>query len=136
MPFDRSFGIVCVACEVSSEVALCQQAVAASLRNRVRAKRFEPTIAGVVMERYQFSETLPDAADNANLERVMNMSERAPEIVSASAAYDRVMQDPTYDPSNGATHFFADGIPTPSWALPPAQLAVKIGRVNFFKGVL
>ena len=135
MPFDRAFGIVCVACEASSESALCQQAVAASLRNRVKAGRWEPTIAGVVMQRYQYSEFLPDAGDNTNLERVLNTPETAQDIMAASAAYDAVMSDINLDPSDGATHFFADGIPTPAWATAPAQLAVKIGKVNFYKDV-
>ena len=135
MAFDRSFGIVCVACEASSESVLCQQAVAATLRNRVRAGRWEPTIAGVYNQRYQYSETLPDQADNANLERIVNKPETDPEIMEAAAAYDAVMADPNLDPSNGATHFYADGIPVPSWAHPPAVLAAKIGLVNFFKGV-
>ena len=135
MPFDRAFGIVCVACEASSESALCQQAVAASLRNSVKAGRWEPTVAGVVSQRYQFSEFLPDSGDNNNLERVVNMPETAPDIVAAAAAYDAVMADPNLDPSEGSTHFYADGIPTPNWAVAPAELAVKIGRVNFYKGV-
>lgn len=135
MPFDRAFGIVCVACEASSESAICQQAVAASLRNRVKAGRWEPTIAGVVLQAYQYSEFNDDVPDNSNLERVVNKPETAPEIVTAAAAYDAVMADPNLDPSNQATHFYADGIPTPNWAVAPAELAVKIGRVNFWKGV-
>lgn len=135
MAFDRAFGIVCIACEASSESALCQQAVAASLRNRVKVGRWEPTIAGVVMQRYQYSEFLPDPGDNADLERVLNLPETAPEIVTAAAAYDAVMADISLDPSYGATHFFSDSIPTPNWAKPPAMPSVKIGRVNFFKGV-
>lgn len=135
MAFERAYGITCVACEASSEGALCQQAVAASLRNRVKAGRWEPTISGCVVQRYQFSEFLPDRDDNANLERVVNMPETAPEIVAAAAAYDAVMADAELDPSNGATHFFADGIPVPTWAQAPAVLCAKIGRVNFYKGV-
>lgn len=135
MPFDRSFGIVCVACEASSESEECQQAVAASLRNRVKAGRWEPTITGVTVQRYQYSEYLSDAGDNSNLERIANMPETAPEIVAAAQAYDTVMADPDLDPSQGATHFYADGIPPPNWAVAPAELAVKIGKVNFWRGV-
>lgn len=135
MAFDRAFAIVTIACEASSESQECQQAIAACLRNRVKSGRFEPTIAGVVVQRYQFSEFLPDAGDNANLERIINLPETDPQIMEAAAAYDSVMADPNFDPSNGATHFFADGILPPKWSLGPAQLAVKIGRVNFFKGV-
>lgn len=136
MPFDRAYGIVCIACEASSESEECQQAVAASLRNRVKAGRFEPTIAGVTVQRYQFSEYLPDDGDNFNLERVINKSETDPEIVAATQAYDAVMADPNLDPSQRSTHFFADGIPTPKWAVAPAELAVKIGKVNFWRNVV
>ena len=135
MPFDRAYGIVCVACEASGESAECQQAVAASLRNRVRAKRWEPTIAGCVVQRYQYSEFLPDQNDNLNLERVINKPETDPEIIAAAKAYDTVMADEGLDPSQQATHFFSDGIPLPVWTAPPAQLAVKIGRVSFWKDV-
>ena len=135
MAFDRAFGIVCVACEASSESATCQQAVAASLRKRVRAGRWEPTISGCVAQRYQYSEFLPDAGDNANLLRVLNLPDTAPEIVTAASAYDAVMADEALDPSEGATHFFADGIAPPAWTQAPAELAVKIGKVNFYRGV-
>lgn len=135
MPFDRAFGIVTVACEASSESELCQQAVAASLRNRVRRGRWETTIAGVCMQRYQYSEYLPDKGDNANLERVLSLAEDHPEIVASAAAYDAVMADPNLDPSLGATHFFADGIPAPSWAVAPAVQTVRIGSVSFWANV-
>jgi len=135
MPFDRAFGITCVACEASSESLLCQQAVAASLRNRVKAGRFEPTIAGVVLQRAQYSWTLPDAGDSADRERIANLPETAPEIVMAAAAYDAVMGNPNLDPSQGSTHYISDGIPLPTWAQPPAVLAVKIGKISFYRGV-
>lgn len=133
--FDRPYGIAIVACEASSESQLCQQAIAASLRNRVNAGRFEPTIAGVCAQRYQYSETLPDKGDNANYERILNLPDADPQIVAAASAYDTVMANPDLDPSQRATHFFADGIPVPSWAAPPAILTVKIGRVSFYRGV-
>jgi hypothetical protein len=133
--FDRPECIKTIACEGSNQSPLCQQAIAASLRNRLNAGRWEPTLAGVCLQRYQYSETLPDAGDNADLERVVNLLDGDPELVAAAAAYDTVMADPTLDPSNGATHFYADGIPVPNWAKAPAVLAVKIGAVNFWKGV-
>lgn len=131
---DRVLGIIAVACEASSESEICQQAVAACLRNRVNAKRWEPSIGGVVVQRYQFSEFLPDAGDNANLERVVNLPETAAEIAVAAAAYDAVISNPDLDPSGGATHFYADGILPPAWTV-GATRSAKIGRVNFYKDV-
>lgn len=133
--FDRAFGVAAIAAEASSESELCQQAIAGAMRNRVRSGRFEPTIAGVVVQPYQFSEFLSDVSDNRNLERVVNLPPTAPEIITAAAAYDAVMADENIDPSQDATHFFADGIPIPKWALSPAKLTVKIGRFNFYKDV-
>lgn len=135
MPFDRAYGIVCIACEASSESEECQQAVAASLRNRVKAGRWEPTVAGVVNQRFQYSWMLSDPGDSANRERVVNLPETAPEIVAAAMAYDFVMSDPNLDPSQGSTHYYSDGIAPPDWAVAPAELAVKIGRLNFWRGV-
>lgn len=133
--FDRPIGIATIACEASNQSELCQQAVIASIRNRVNAGRWESSIAGCCMQRYQYSEYLPDSGDNSNLERVLALPDDAPAIINAAAAYDAVMADPTLDPSQGATHFFADGIPAPNWAVAPAVLAVKIGAVNFWKNV-
>jgi spore germination cell wall hydrolase CwlJ-like protein len=131
--FDRPFGIVCLIAEASSQSVLCQQAIAGVLRNRVKEGRYERTIAGVVCQRYQFSEFLPDKNDSDNLERVLNLPDNAPEILEAAAAYDAVMADENFDPSQGADHFYADGIPAPAWAAPPGVLTVKIDAVNFWK---
>ena len=133
--FDRPITILTVACEASSESEECQQAIVASIRNRVLAGRWEKSMAGVCMQRYQYSEFLPDAGDNADLERVLALPNDSPELAAAMQAYDAVTADQGLDPSQGSTHFYADGIPMPSWARAPAMLAVKIGRVNFWKGV-
>lgn len=135
MLFDRPIGILTIACEASDQSELCQQAVIASIRNRMNSGRFESTIAGVCMQRFQYSEYLSDKGDNSNLERVLDLPDNAPSIIAASQAYDTVMAEPSLDPSQGATHFYADGIPAPNWATAPAVLAVKIGAVNFWKNV-
>lgn len=132
---DRVLGIITIAAEASSESEECQQAIAGSFRNRVKAGRWEPSIAGVVVQRYQYSEFLPDAGDNANLERVANLPDDAPEIITAANAYDTVMADPNFDPSGNATHFYADGILPPKWAVAPARLTKKIGGISFFTNV-
>lgn len=134
MAFDRPIAIITIACEASSESHECRQAVIASIRNRRDSGRFEPTISGVCMQRYQYSEYLPDRGDNSNLERILALSDDHSEILDAGKAYDEVMADSTLDPSQGATHFVADSIPLPSWAVSATQ-TVKIGHVMFFKNV-
>lgn len=133
---DLVFLTVTVAAEASSEGDECMRAVAASVRNRLLSGRFEPTLAGVCAQRYQYSEYLPDKGDNANLERVLNLPEDAPEIVAALAAVDAVMADETLDPSQGATHFYAahEGW-SPPWAVPPARETIVIGCVHFWTNV-
>ena len=75
--FDRPFAVACIRAEADDQPDECQQAIAGAIRNRVKAGRFEPTPAGVVCQRYQMSEFLPDKGDNANLERVVNTPDAA-----------------------------------------------------------
>lgn len=132
---DRVLGIVMIACEADSQPLVCQQAVIASARNRVRSGRWAKTLAGVILQRLQYSEFDDDKADNANLERVLALPDYHSIIVTAAAAYDAVIADPEFDPSLGATHFYADGIAPPVWSRPPARLTVKLGSVNFYADV-
>ena len=131
--FDRPYVIACLRAEAENQSDECQRAIVASIRNRVRSGRYEPTMAGVVMQRYQYSETLPDKADNANYERVLN-SPNSPETARAAANYDAVMADPNLDLSNNATHFFSPPA-NPNWATPPAYESASIGAVRFWANV-
>lgn len=131
--FDRPFAIACLRAEAENQSDECQRAITASIRNRVRSGRYEPTIAGVVMQRYQYSETLPDKGDNANYERVLN-SPDSPETARAATNYDAVMADESADPSNKATHFYADPV-KPAWAVHPAYESALIGNVHFWANV-
>ena len=131
--FDRPYVIACLRAEAENQSDECQRAIVASIRNRVRSGRYEPTMAGVVMQRYQYSETLPDKVNNANYERVLN-SPASPETARAAANYDAVMADPNIDPSNGACHFFSDPA-KPIWATAPAYESALIGTVHFWSAV-
>lgn len=134
MPFDRELGAITVACEASDQPREAQVGVAYSLFNRVNDGRFEKTIAGVCMQRYQYSEYLPDKGDNANLERVVNMAESDAVIIAALDAYDAAADGTDGDPTNGATHFFSDGIASPTWTAGATQTC-KIGNILFWKDV-
>jgi spore germination cell wall hydrolase CwlJ-like protein len=131
--FDRAFTIACVAAEASDQDDVCQQAIIGSILNRVASGRFEPTMAGVVAQRYQMSEFLPDKADNANLERVLNAPDSAM-VARATSNYDAMMTDPALDPSEAATHFYAEPA-HPNWAVAPARETVVHGKVHFWTNV-
>lgn len=133
---DEQIAVLTIAAEADSQPVAAQVAVGATLFNRHKLnnpKRYGSSIAGICVKRYQFSEWNDDVADNANLERVTAMNADHPAIVSAIVAYKRA--ETGEDPTNGATHFYADGIPKPSWAMPPAAMTVKLGIINFYKDV-
>lgn len=134
MPFDRELAGITITCEASDQSQDAQLAVAYSLINRVNAGRFEKTVAGVCMQRYQYSEYLPDAGDNANLERVLNLPETDPQIVAALRAYDSAASGVPPDPTGGATHFYADSISPPDWTVGATE-ACKLGSLVFWKNV-
>ena len=132
MAFDRPEGIITIACEASNQDHIVRQGVAASFFNRLRAGRYGKTIASVCRLRYAYSATLPDSADNANLERVMDLADDDPVILDCGIAYDEAAAGA--DPTDGATHFYADSINPPNWAAKATQ-TVKLGALLFFKNV-
>lgn len=132
MAFDREIATITVACEASNQPHVVRQGVAASIINRWHDGRYGATVAAVCLKRYQYSEWLADAADNTNLERVASKSNDDPVLLDCAIAYDEAAAGA--DPTGGATHFYADGIPEPSWAKVATPTA-KLGAVNFFKDV-
>lgn len=133
---DRIITTVTMLCEATPEDGDAQAWVIWAIRNRAASGRFEKTMAGVCLQRMQFSEWNADRQDNANLERVANMAEDDPQWQAGLALYDEIMgQDPSSDPTSGATHFYAVSIPAPIWTLPPAVLVGQQGRVRFYANV-
>jgi N-acetylmuramoyl-L-alanine amidase len=132
MAFDRQITIFTIACEASNQSHVVRQGVAASILNRVKDGRFGKTASAVCLKRFQYSEWLADAADNANLERVAGMTDTDPVILDCGLAYDQAVSGT--DPTDGATHFFADSIAPPDWA-DKATFTVKLGNVLFYKDV-
>lgn len=129
---DKPIAVLTIAAEASNQLHVVRQGVAASIFNRLKDGRFGKSIAGICLKRYQYSEWLADAQDNANLERVANMAPDDPIILDCAIAYDEAATG--IDPTNGSTHFFASGIPTPSWAN-AATMTVKLGSLFFYKDV-
>jgi len=138
MAGDRVITAMTVLCEADSESDVCKAWIVWTIYNRVKSGRWEKTMAGVCLQRMQYSEWNADRGDNANLERVANLSENDPNWHGALALVDAVMEDIASgvpDPTNGATHFFANTISPPAWAAAPATLTGQQGKVLFYSNV-
>jgi N-acetylmuramoyl-L-alanine amidase len=135
MAFDRQYAATVIDAEAENQPAEARLGVAWSLLNRhwLNPARYGHTIAEVCTKPYQYSEFNNDALDRANLGRVLRKADTDPAILDALAQYDAAVAD-TPDPTGGATHFWADPLPTPSWAA-HATLCPKLGSINFAKDV-
>lgn len=133
MAFDREIVALTVFCEASGEIPETRRAIAHSIFNRVKDGRFGKTPAAVCLKRYQYSEFLPDAGDNSNLERAASTPGNDPTMLDCLACYDEAFGG-SPDISGGATHFFADTIAPPSWTK-NATLCCKIGHTLFYRNV-
>lgn len=131
MAQDSAIAILTVACEASNQGHDARVGVAASILNRVKDGRFGSTPAAVCLRRFQYSEWNSDAADNRNLERVASMADDDPVIVDCATAWNEAQ---TQDPTEGATHFFAESIPEPWWAA-QATFTVQLDALRFYKDV-
>jgi N-acetylmuramoyl-L-alanine amidase len=58
-----------------------------------------------------------------------------PLMMQCEAAVMAALDGTAPDPTHGATHYYDDSIPRPSWAAPPATFCVAIGALRFWKGV-
>lgn len=135
MAFDRAFAGATIYCEASGQSALARRMVAWSLFNRLRDGRFGSTIAQICLRRAQFSEWLSDPQDNANLLRMAGTPETDSVLMDALSAYQEALAGNGPDPTGGATHFYAEPLPAPSWTEPPAIFTVQEGRLRFYRNV-
>ena len=135
MAYDKQIAAITCYCEASNQSPLARRAVIHVMVNRVAANpaRFGSTIAAVCLKRMQFSEWNGDSIDNRNLERAASVADSDAVMLDCAAAYDEVVSGAT-DPTGGATHFFADSIPAPSWTH-QATFCGKIGDILFYKDV-
>ncbi len=132
MAFDRQIGTLVVFCEASGEPYQAQVGVAATQFNRVRAGRWQPSIAGVCLQRAQFSEFNDDRLDNANLLRGANTPDGDKIMLQCGMAWDEAERGA--DPTGGATHYHDTSIPPPSWTVGAIETC-QLGRLVFWKGV-
>ena len=116
-----------------------KEAVANVVVNRLKSGRFprkasDPkTIAGVCLERFQFSCW---NADDPNASKIANLQTgSSPVFDTCFAIAQRAVGGTLADRTDTATHYHADTISPPNWTAPPAIMTVKIGHHVFFKNV-
>lgn len=129
---DETIAVITIACEAENQPHNAKVGVAATILNRLRDGRWGKSAAAVCLQRLQFSEWNDDRPDNANLVRVAVKPADDPVIVDCLAAWHEALVGA--DPTNGATHFYADDIPAPNWTVGATQSA-RIGAINFFSNV-
>jgi N-acetylmuramoyl-L-alanine amidase len=65
----------------------------------------------------------------------VNTPDDDPDMQIAERAVLQALAQSVPDPTNGATHYFDDSVPTPAWASPPAVFCCRIGKLHFYKNV-
>ena len=135
MAYDKQIAAITCFCEASNQPPEARRAVIHAMFNRkaLNPAYYGPTIAAVCLKRMQFSEWNADQADNRNIERAASAPDSDPIMLDCAAAYD-VVEGGACDPTNGATHFYADSIPAPQWTQ-NASFCGKIGSIMFWKNV-
>lgn len=121
--------------EARGEIPAGQLAVAWCVRNRAELDLHQDGkpdwwgegIAGVCQKPFQFS--CWNADDPMRPKLLAAKSAQLKECLTACFA---VLSGEAPDPTNGATHYYADTIPTPRWAVGKTPIAV-IGAHRFFR---
>lgn len=131
---NRELCAVMAYCEASSGTPEERRLVIHTAFNRVKLpKRYEPTVAGVVEQRAQYSEFLSDLADNRNLERGLNAPDSDPVMQDCYAAYDEVFAGAP-DGSGGAVNY-EDSKMTPSPWTVGARMTLETEHFKFYADV-
>jgi hypothetical protein len=133
MAFDRQITALVAYCEASGASAFERRCVVHSIFNRVKAKRFQPTAAGVCLQRYQYSEMNDDTGDNRNLLRGANAPDNDPVMQDCLAAFDQITAG-AFDPTGGATHYHDKSISPPAWTV-GATMCLETPKFLFYRGV-
>ena len=93
-----------------------------------RAKLHNRSWAEIVFQAMQFSSMT--APGDPQLTLVPRSPD--PAFVTCYEIADSIFQGHDFDLTEGADHYFADGIPTPSWAA-SMKFVTKIGRQSFYR---
>jgi spore germination cell wall hydrolase CwlJ-like protein len=135
LAFDLEIMALTIAAEASSGSQAEREAVGWTITNRCRSGKYPANPAGVCLQRMQYSEWNGDTPDNRNLLRVAEMTEDSVTISNALAAAKVAQGLPGLDPTGGATHYHDRSIDPPSWARPPAEIALETPNFIFYRGV-
>jgi hypothetical protein len=133
MAFDLPFGASTLYLEFSSEPPEAIRWGAHVLVNRKNDGRWGDTITSVCLAWEQFSSWDGDRGDAQNRTRIGKVPDTDP-VLMQCAAFLQAAMDGEPDPTNGATHYYADSIPAPDWTK-GAVFCGKIGRTMFWRDV-
>lgn len=134
MAFDREVAALTIYCEASGTSQDEREAVAHVIINRVRARRWSPTVAGVCTDYMQFSSWNGDKGSRRNLLRGMNAPDSDAVMQACVAAYDTASAPGATDPTNGATHYHDKSIAPPVWT-DGALMTLETPHFKFYAGV-
>ena len=131
-PWDREWAARTAWGEARGEGPAGKAAVAWVIRNRVKKGHWGTTLALVCAAPLQFSAW---NAHDPNRLHCLGLAAGDTQLAEAYAAVDAVMAlGQAADPTGGATHYFAEGTPRPSWA-DSGRFTVQIGHHLFFADV-
>lgn len=119
--------------EARGEGDIAMQAVMWTGMNRFTAKKWfsGQSIAGTFLKYEQYDCWMPK---DPNYALLINITPDIPLLAMALKWAASVITGMVVDPTLGATHYYDDSILPPNWTQ-NATLTIKIGRLNFFKGV-
>lgn len=127
---DRTILIKTIWGEARGETALGKMAVCWVILNRVARPQWGNSIESVCLQPWQFSCWNKNDPNRKSLER-LNLESNDPTIQLCRDAVDLVLGGKASDPTNGADHYYADWINTPSWAR-GKKASATIGAHKFF----
>lgn len=133
MAFDPQISAITTYCEASNASAMERRCVVHSQFNRAKDGRWPHTVAGVCLQRYQYSEWNGDAVDNRNLERGAIAPDNNPVMADCLAAFHEVAAGAS-DQTGGATHYHDKSIASPSWTV-GAEMCLETPKFKFYRGV-
>ncbi|SRR5690242_12824266 len=132
MALDREICAATAFMEASNQGQEGRRAVIHVLLNRsALAPRYGSTPADCALRAFQFS--CWNTSDT-NRHRLATVVYSDPIWSDCLAAWDDAQNGDSVDPTNGATHYIADGITPPDW-VSQATFTIKIGQHSFYKDV-
>jgi N-acetylmuramoyl-L-alanine amidase len=119
--------------EARGETDKGKAAVGWVILNRVAARKwYSGSVFEVCRKPFQFS--CWNIGD-PNLNVIIRAKSGDPDFDNCLRIAQKVLSQSISDPTDGATHYYANYISQPAWAKKPAKLTVQIGVHLFYKNV-